>query len=367
MFLIIKQTSKQAFKQQGECCAAAHNAHVSCPGPGPITGGERVCGWVLQGAASTGDPTRAGGKGRHTHESEEELPVLTFTRFTGAIEFVSEMRDGLNQLSHWDTPVTTVNSFEFLILSQISSVPEHQMKSCLGHGEGKKSKQLPRNQFTDFKALPGLFWWCRAATCLECNLAFSSAPSSLQSERQGSQKNRGISEMHPNDMQMAFLLWKSCTWWNKLLILVFILKDSSTFVLVEKWSHSWWYRGTKGNTPERRRVWGGLASPCEKLSSSAEPKVCFFSISRQELYGLLSHFKTSSLNFVWIWNSPSRECFCQERCQYESLYLWGRITHQETKTPPKTKNFKNLNLFPLFQPKQFMTRWIHPFTEKPRR
>lgn len=84
------------------------------------------------------------------------MPVLTFTRFTGAIEFVSEMRDGLNQLSHRDAPVTTVNSVEFLILSQISSVPEHQMKSCLGHGEGRNSKQLPRNRFTDFKALSGL-------------------------------------------------------------------------------------------------------------------------------------------------------------------------------------------------------------------
>lgn len=31
---------------------------------------------------------------------EKELPVLTFTQFTGAIEFVSEMQDRLNQLSH---------------------------------------------------------------------------------------------------------------------------------------------------------------------------------------------------------------------------------------------------------------------------
>lgn len=31
---------------------------------------------------------------------EEKPPVLTFTRFSEAIEFVSEMRDRLSQLSH---------------------------------------------------------------------------------------------------------------------------------------------------------------------------------------------------------------------------------------------------------------------------
>lgn len=85
--------------KQGECCIAALEALMSC---GSISPSHREMGlsagsykrWQRRGA-----PRRARGGGMHAGP-EEELPVLTFTRFTGAIEFVSEMRDGLNQLSH---------------------------------------------------------------------------------------------------------------------------------------------------------------------------------------------------------------------------------------------------------------------------
>lgn len=42
-------------------------------------------------AATRGPQEGSGRGGMYPPELEEELPVLTFTRFTGAIEFVSEM------------------------------------------------------------------------------------------------------------------------------------------------------------------------------------------------------------------------------------------------------------------------------------
>lgn len=104
---------------------------------------------------------------------------------------------------------------------------------------------------------------------------------------------------------------------------------------------------------------------------NAELRECFFffffCITRQELCSPLSSSKTFSLKFNWLdLGQPLSRMFPSWGMPIWTSLFMGRITHQET-FKKNLKNFKDLrNLFSVFQLKQLMARWTHPFTQKPR-
>lgn len=125
-------------------------------------------------------------------------------------------------------------------------------------------------------------------------------------------------------------------------------------------------RGQVCHAEMLKREWGESSQPTWAVFGSAEPWVWGFFITRQELSSPLSSSKTFSLKFNGLdLGQPLLRMLPSCGIPIWMSLFMGRITHQETFF--FFFNFQDLrNLFSLFQLKQLMARWTHPFTKKPR-
>lgn len=94
---------------------------------------------------------------------------------------------------------------------------------------------------------------------------------------------------------------------------------------------------------------GGLASPCEKLSSSAEPKVCFFFYIKARALWPVKSFQDLFLEFCLDLEQPFSRMFPSgEISVLISLFMGKNNPSGDKNTPQnqKLQEFKSLSSVP---------------------